>query len=552
MNKKARVDFNQDLTGKEIFFFKVEGIDPNKPINWICICVCGARRSIERSLLIEGAARYGDYKSCGCRRIKHGMGGDDSRFPVIYRGMYWRCYKPQHESYSSYGAKGITICDEWLGEEGRAAFYRWARDNGGDNRKLSLDRKDNNKGYSPENCRFVDKKTQARNKKLRVVISTPFEDEIGLLEALEKYPNEVKAPYDTVRARIQKGWNGWKALTTPVMDQFDSRNSNPRKMLILGGLGYFGSMFVKYWAKEFPKHQILVVDAFTYAGKLSNISSDFTLEGDRFISPAYPNVFVYKGDIADVNPLEDIAKSNSNFFYVVNFAAETHVDNSLENAYPFIHTNVVGTHRVLELVKKYNLQLLHISTDEVLDHSEGCRVKESNAKLAPRNPYSGSKAAAEMLCESYRTNFGLPLTIVRPCNLYGPSGQNEEKFLPRNITRLLNGQKAVLYGVGSEERDWLLVEDACKALHLILKKNKKHRVYHIAPNNEITNKEMLKKVLDLLDISWEDGVELVSNRVGHDPLYRINSSRIRSLGWTPTPLEEGLKKTIDYYKNWTK
>jgi dTDP-glucose 4,6-dehydratase len=463
--------------------------------------------------------------------------------------MYWRCYKPEHKSYPHYGAKGIEICSEWLGKEGRANFYYWAKANGGEDKSLSLDRIDSNGPYSPENCRFVDLKTQARNKKNNIKISTPYDGEMGLLDAIDKYSKYVKAPTATIRTRIREGWDGWTALITPTMEQFSSKNANPKKLLVLGGLGYFGSMFVKYWSAKYPKYQIVIVDAFTYAGKLTNISDDFSLVDNHYISEKYPNVLVYRGNIEDFEPLESICRTLTNVFYVVNFAAETHVDNSLQNAYPFVRTNVLGVHRVLEAVKDYNLQLIHISTDEVLDHSEGCRVKEDSAKLAPRNPYAGTKAAAEMLCESYRTNFGLNLSIIRPCNLYGPSGQNPEKFLPKTISRLLEGKKAILYGSGEEERDWLFVEDACEALDLILFKNKKHKTYHIAPNNEISNKETLKKVLDVLGISWEDGVELVENRLGHDPLYRINSSRIRKLGWAPkTSFEEGIRKTVEYFK----
>ena len=407
---------------------------------------------------------------------------------------------------------------------------------------------DNDGPYAPWNCRFVTKSTNARNKRNTLRISTPYEQDIGLLEAIDKYSKQVQAPTETIRSRIKEGWDAWRAMTTPVESKYDStKHKNPQKLVVLGGLGYFGSNFVKYWASRYPKFEVYVVDSLTYAGSLQNLTEDFTLQEGCYISPTLPNVKVFIGDIVDLEPLESIG-ALSNVFYVINFAAHTHVDNSLEDASPFVHSNIVGVHRVLELARKYNLQLIHISTDEVLDHSEGVRVKEGG-RLAPRNPYSGTKAAAEMLCESYRANFKLTLSIVRPCNLYGPSGQNPEKFLPKAITNLLSGEKAILYGSGEEERDWLLVTDACKALELILKKNKKHKIYHIAPNNELSNREMLKKVLSRLGISWSEGVKLVDNRLGHDPWYRINNSRIKSLGWNPTSLEEGLDLTIQYYKD---
>lgn len=544
MTKYKNIDFAQDLKGSRVGLLTVLYKNPEDPTEWVCRCECGTKKSIKRFYLLD--SKSVTFKSCGCLRVKHGFASDGARLPRVYNGMFYRCYKPQHKSYKNYGARGITICEEWLGEDGRTNFFNWAAEEGGLNPDLQIDRIDNDGPYSPENCRWVTKSTNARNKRNTLYISTPYDKEIGFLEAIDKYRKQVLAPTETIRSRIKEGWDAWKAMTTPVESKYDSTHRNPQKLIVLGGLGYFGSNFVKYWTSQYPKFEIYVVDSLTYAGSLQNLAEDFTLNDECYTSDSLPNVKVFIGDIVDLQPLESIG-TLSNIFYVINFAAHTHVDNSLEDASPFVHSNIAGVHRVLELIRKYNLQLIHISTDEVLDHSEGIRIKEEG-RLAPRNPYSGTKAAAEMLCEAYRTNFKLNLSIVRPCNLYGPSGQNQEKFLPKAITRLLNGEKAVLYGSGEEERDWLLVSDACRALELILKKNKKHKIYHIAPNNEISNKEMLEKILSRLGISWADGVELVDNRLGHDPWYRINNSRIKSLGWAPTPLDEGLDLTLQYYK----
>lgn len=342
----------------------------------------------------------------------------------------------------------------------------------------------------------------------------------------------------------------------------------PRNILLTGGCGYLGSNFVKYWTGAHPEDSIIILDALTYAGRFSNVFTGayrldtFDHKGwtwDKYTSPELPNVVVIPGRMEDYNLLNTIASCFS-IDLCVSMAAESHVDNSLKNALPFIKTNVEGTFQVLSICKEKNIPLIHISTDEVLkhfapnycDHGEPdfslSRVAEDGV-LAPKNPYSGSKAAAEMLCQSYRENFGLPITIVRPTNLIGPSNQANEKFLPKALTNLLNGKKVPLYGEGKEARDWLYVQDACKALDIIINLTKREDIYHIAPNNETSNREILKKVLDRLGISWEDGVELVENRLGHDPWYALDSSKIRSLGWAPTPLEEVLDLTVNYYKD---
>lgn len=341
-----------------------------------------------------------------------------------------------------------------------------------------------------------------------------------------------------------------------------------KNILLTGGCGYFGSNLVHYWSNKYPEDTIVVLDALTYAGKLSNVFkgnyhlSTFEWKGwawDKYTSSNLPNVVIIPGRVEDFNILSAISQAYS-IELVAHLAAESHVDNSLKNALPFIKTNVEGTFQVLSICKEKSIPLIHVSTDEVLkhyapqycDHDEPyfalCRVAEDGV-LAPKNPYSASKAAAEMLCQAYRANFSMPITIVRPTNLAGPENQHNEKFLPKAITSLLAGAKVPLYGEGSEFRNWLFVEDACRALDLIINLDKRDDIYHISPNNEISNKDLLKKVLDRLDISWEDGVELVPNRLGHDPFYSLDSSKIRSLGWAPTPLDVILDKTIQYYKD---
>ncbi len=330
-----------------------------------------------------------------------------------------------------------------------------------------------------------------------------------------------------------------------------------RNILLTGGCGYFGNNFVKYWTGAHPEDSIVILDALTYAGRLSNIfSGEYTLSQfnhkgwvwDLYLAPDSPaEVMVVPGRVEDYNILSSIVQSYD-IDLVVHMAAESHVDNSLKQALPFIKTNVEGTFQVLTVCRDRNIPLIHISTDETLEHSVGVRAYE-DTRLAPRNPYSASKASGELLCQAYRENFNLDITVVRPTNLIGPENQHLEKFLPKAITNLLSGKKVPLYGDGDECRDWLYVKDACKALDLIINSKVRGQIYHVAPNNEHSNKGILLKVLNRLDISWEDGVEHVQNRLGHDPWYALNSDRIRRLGWAPTPLEEVLDLTIDYYKN---
>lgn len=340
-----------------------------------------------------------------------------------------------------------------------------------------------------------------------------------------------------------------------------------KRILLTGGCGYLGSNFVKYWKEKYLEDYIRNIDALTYAGKLSNLAPghhlDFTLgaPSQYWFSSELSGVTTFEGRIEEMEPLNSLLEFNDNDV-IIGFAAETHVDNSLQNSYPFMKTNFIGTHNLLELIRKHcpKTPYIHISTDEVLKHQAPsyCDHDEMNFSLAratedrelePKNPYSASKAAAEMLCQAYRANFDMDITIVRPTNLIGPENQHPEKFIPKAITNLLSGKKVPLYGEGEEARDWLYVKDACKALDLLINLEKRDSVYHVAPNNETSNKVILKKVLDRLDISWEDGVELVENRLGHDPWYALDSSKIRSLGWAPTPLEEVLDLTVNYYKD---
>lgn len=328
-----------------------------------------------------------------------------------------------------------------------------------------------------------------------------------------------------------------------------------RNILLTGGCGYLGSNFITYWINKYPMDTIVVLDALTYAGRLSNVFKHPTnslLEHkgwtwDKYSSVARPQVVAVHERIENYNVLNTIVEGYG-IDLCIHMAAESHVDNSLKNAHPFIKTNVEGTFQVLSICKEKNIPLIHISTDEVLDHHYPIKQTEDGI-LAPRNPYSASKAAAEMLCQAYRANFGMDITVVRPTNLFGPSNQHKEKFLPKAITNLLSGKKVPLYGEGAEQRNWLFMEDACRALDLIINLPVRQHIYHIAPDNEISNKDLLKKVLDRLGISWEDGVELVENRLGHDPWYGMSSARIRSLGWAPTSLDEGLDITLQYYKD---
>lgn len=310
------------------------------------------------------------------------------------------------------------------------------------------------------------------------------------------------------------------------------------KLLVTGGAGFIGSNFVHYVMRERPDWQITVLDALTYAGNRQNLQS---LDETRL-------TFI-KGSICDEDTISQVVADAD---AVIHFAAESHNDNSLHSPWPFVETNVVGTYRILEAVRKYHKRLHHISTDEVygdLELDDPNKFKETTP-YNPSSPYSSTKAGSDMLVRAWVRSFGIKATISNCSNNYGPF-QHVEKFIPRQITEVLEGRMPKLYGNGQNVRDWIHTEDHSSAVLTILEKGKLGETYMIGANGEKNNKQVIELLLELLGKAIED-YEHVNDRPGHDLRYAIDASKLRDeLGWKPkyTDFRSGLSSTIDWYKN---
>ena len=310
------------------------------------------------------------------------------------------------------------------------------------------------------------------------------------------------------------------------------------KLLVTGGAGFIGSNFIRYILKKYPDYQVVNFDLLTYAGNLENLKD---VEGN-------PNYKFAKGDIADKDLVSDLMKDVN---IVVNFAAESHVDRSILDSAAFIHTNVVGTHTLLEAARNNGPKRFHhVSTDEVYGHL-GPNDPPFNEKTpyAPRSPYSASKAAADHLVMAYFYTYSLPVTISNCSNNYGPF-QFPEKLHGLFITNLLDDKKVPVYGDGMQIRDWLFVKDHCEAIDKIIHDGKVGETYCVGGDCEKPNIEITKKILELLK-RGEEMIEYVKDRPGHDRRYAIDFSKIKQeLDWQPrTSFDEGIKKTVDWYQN---
>lgn len=312
------------------------------------------------------------------------------------------------------------------------------------------------------------------------------------------------------------------------------------KYLVTGGAGFIGSNYVFYLLDNRADVQVVCLDALTYAGNLSTLKN--VLDN--------PNFKFVKGDIADRDFIDDLF-SEEKFDVVVNFAAESHVDRSIENPGIFLQTNIIGTQVLLDASRKYSVKRYHqVSTDEVygdlpLDRPDLFFTEET--PIHTSSPYSSSKAGADLLVQAYNRTFGLPITISRCSNNYGPY-HFPEKLIPLMISRALANESLPVYGNGENVRDWLYVEDHCKAIQMIIEKGRVGEVYNIGGHNEKTNLEVVKTILSELGKS-EDLISYVTDRKGHDMRYAIDPSKITNeLGWTPeTKFEDGIKKTIKWY-----
>jgi dTDP-glucose 4,6-dehydratase len=309
-----------------------------------------------------------------------------------------------------------------------------------------------------------------------------------------------------------------------------------KTLLITGGAGFIGSNFIHYIARKYPEYRIINLDKLTYAGNLENLRD---IENN-------PNYKFIKGDIADRKITDEIFKSRK-IDAVVNFAAESHVDRSIEDPGIFIQTDIYGTYVLLEAVKKYDSKIfLQISTDEVYGSIENGSFKEDDP-LKPNSPYSASKAGAEMIVRSFYKTYKTPVIITRTSNNFGPY-QYPEKIIPLFVTNLIDNIKVPLYGDGMNVRDWIYVDDNCAALDIILHKGEIGEVYNIGAGNEKPNIWITKKIIEILGKS-EDMIELVTDRLGHDRRYSVDCSTIKNeFGWNARyDFEEALKKTIRWY-----
>jgi dTDP-glucose 4,6-dehydratase len=309
-------------------------------------------------------------------------------------------------------------------------------------------------------------------------------------------------------------------------------------LLVTGGAGFIGLNFVHYLLKN-TSYNITVIDSLTYAShpnEIRNLTSGSRL---RFI----------KGSIVDEKNID--AVMDQKYEAIVHFAAESHVDNSIQNADKFIQTNIVGTYHLLQqLIKGHAKKMIHISTDEVYGTLNSTQEPfTEKSPLSPNNPYSATKASSDLLVRSYHETFKLPLITTRCSNNFGPY-QNMEKFIPTIVNRALHNHKIPVYGDGLQIRDWLFVEDHCKAIYLILEKGTWGEVYNIGGGNERKNIDVVKQILGIMG-KPDHLIEFVEDRKGHDRRYAIDSSKLQNmLGWKQTSyFDQSLEKTVRWHIN---
>ncbi len=316
-------------------------------------------------------------------------------------------------------------------------------------------------------------------------------------------------------------------------------------ILVCGGAGFIGSNFVHYLFKTYPDYSlnIVVYDKLTYAGNLDNLKEFFDKDNFTFI----------QGCITDYEKLESIVKEHK-IEYIINFAAETHVDRSIHGACKdFVITNTLGVQIILEVIRNNKvLRFINVSTDEVygdLDLNDNRKFDEK-WPIFPNMPYAAAKAGGDMMCNAYYRCYKVPVIVTHCSNNYGPY-QFPEKIIPFFTFKLMNNEKVPVYGDGLNVRDWIHVEDHVRALDLLLHKGKVGEIYNIGADNERSNIELTKMILKILG-KGEDMIEYVTDRPGHDRKYAIDASKIRKLGWRPIwtadKFEQGLRQTIEWYQ----
>lgn len=312
------------------------------------------------------------------------------------------------------------------------------------------------------------------------------------------------------------------------------------KILITGGAGFIGANFIHYMINKYPEYKIVNLDLLTYAANLDNLKDIENNKNYKFV----------QGDISDVKFIDTLF-NNEKFDIVINFAAESHVDKSINNPDEFMKSNILGTFVLLEASKKYNVKRYHqISTDEVygdLPLDKKNILFTEDTPLNPSSPYSTSKASADMLVKSYYRTYNMPVTISRCSNNYGPY-QHTEKLIPLIITKCMKGEKIPVYGNGQNVRDWLHVYDHCSAIDKIIHQGNIGEVYNIGGHSEKSNIEVVKIILSLLKKS-EDLITFVKDRAGHDLRYAIDSSKLESeLNWNRKyNFEDGISETVKWF-----
>ena len=306
-------------------------------------------------------------------------------------------------------------------------------------------------------------------------------------------------------------------------------------LVVTGAAGFIGSNFVHWLCSEHPDREVVVVDKLTYAGNLGNLE------------PIKDRIRFVRADIADAEAMAEVLRGADG---IINFAAESHVDRSLEAAAPFLHSNVVGVQVILDLVKELEVpRFLQISTDEVYGSTpEGTRFNEED-RLNPSSPYAASKAAADHLVQAAVHTWNVPALITRASNNYGPY-QFPEKLLPLMITNIMEEKPLPVYGDGMQKREWLHVHDHCTAVWAVWQRGEIGRIYNLGTGDEVANLELIKTLLAVMDAS-EELITFVADRPGHDRRYALDISRLTTeLGWQQQiTLEEGLQATIEWYRD---
>jgi dTDP-glucose 4,6-dehydratase len=306
-----------------------------------------------------------------------------------------------------------------------------------------------------------------------------------------------------------------------------------KKLFVAGGAGFIGSNFIRYVMRERPDAHILNFDALTYAGNPENLAG----------VAADPRYAFVHGNVADLAAVSDAMRGCD---AVVNFAAESHVDRSIEDAADFVETNLRGAYNVLSAARDLGVErVLHISTDEVYGPATKEDPRREDDAFRPRSPYAVSKAAGDMMCHAFAETYGLQVVVARPANNVGPY-QYPEKAVPLFITNALDGQPLPIYGEGLQVRDRLYVEDSVRALLLLLERGEKGEAYNVQADNHVSNIEAARTILDILDKPY-DLIQFVEDRAGHDSCYYMDWSKLRALGWEP---RHGYADTMEHTVRW--